>query len=66
MEKELYLYLVDDFSGLPVFDPKGEYPIVIEVNNAELGAKHVPLMHIGVREMALANGAAGLAQEQVR
>ncbi len=48
VEKELYLYLVDEFSGLPVFDPKGVYPIVIEVNNKELAAKHVPLMRIGV------------------
>ncbi len=44
IEKELYLYLVDEFSGRHVFDPKCVYPIVIEVNNAELAAKHVPLM----------------------
>ncbi len=60
VKQQLYLYLVDEHSGLPVFDPTGVYPITIDVNDTTLAAKHLPLMRVGVQAMALANGAAGI------
>ncbi len=60
VKQQLYLYLVDEHSGLPVFDTTGVYPITIDVNDATLAAKHVPLMRVGVQAMALANGVAGI------
>ncbi len=60
VKQQLYLYLVDEYSGLPVFDPTKLYPIKIDVMDPILAKQHLPLMRIGVQTMALANGVAGI------
>ena len=60
MTKEtMYLYLVDELTGLPV---RGDgYPIVI-TTPAEIVHKLLPVMQVGMRAMSLFNGAAGVAR----
>jgi len=41
VEKHLYLYLVDEYTGKPVWDESGVYPIKIETKS-ELVDKYVP------------------------
>mmetsp|Transcript_74809 Transcript_74809/g.206351 ORF Transcript_74809/g.206351 Transcript_74809/m.206351 type:complete len:1089 (+) Transcript_74809:132-3398(+) len=54
-----YLYLVDDLTGEPV---RGEgYPLTI-TKPSELVPKLLPLMQVGLRGMAIYNGAAGVAR----
>jgi hypothetical protein len=58
-----FLYLVDEYTMQPIFDPSGVYPISIE-RNLLLEKKGVllPLMKLGVKALKLYNGAAGLAR----
>ena len=60
MTKEtMYLYLVDELTGLPV---RGAgYPIVI-TTPSEIVHKLLPVMQVGMRAMSLYNGVAGVAQ----
>ena len=60
MTKEtMYLYLVDELTGLPV---RGVgYPIVI-TTPADIVHKLLPVMQVGMRAMSLYNGVAGVAQ----
>ena len=60
MTKEtMYLYLVDELTGLPV---RGDgYPIVI-TTPAEIVHKLLPVMQVGMRAMSLYNGVGGIAR----
>ena len=60
MTKEtMYLYLVDELTGLPV---RGDgYPIVI-TTPSEIVHKLLPMMQVGMRAMSLYNGVAGVAR----
>ena len=60
MTKErMYLYLIDELTGLPV---RGDgYPKVI-TTPSEIVHKLLPLMQVGLRAMSIFNGAAGIAQ----
>jgi hypothetical protein len=60
VDKEMYMYLVDEFTNEPVFDPTGLYPKVIETKS-DLVDQHMPMMRVGLQAMAVMNGAAGLA-----
>ena len=58
-KEKMYLYLVDELTGLPV---RGDgYPIVI-TTPAEIVHKLLPVMQVGMRAMSLYNGVAGVAQ----
>ena len=61
----MYLYLVDELTGLPVRDkPKDEggiYPIVI-TTPSELVHKLVPVMQVGMHAITLYNGVGGVAR----
>ena len=58
-KESMYLYLVDELTGLPVRG--GGYPIVI-TTPSELVHKLLPAMQVGMRAMSLYNGVAGVAQ----
>ena len=60
MTKEtMYLYLVDELTGLPV---RGDgYPIVI-TKRSDMALKLLPVMQVGMRAMSLYNGVAGVAR----
>ena len=60
MTKEtMYLYVVDELTGLPV---RGDgYPIVI-TTPAEIVHKLVPVMQVGMHAMSLYNGVGGVAR----
>ena len=60
MTKEtMYLYLVDELTGLPV---RGDgYPIVI-TTPADIVHKLLPMMQVGMHAISLFNGAAGIAR----
>ena len=59
LKDTMYLYLIDELTGLPV---RGDgYPIVI-TTPSELVHKLLPMMQVGMRAMALFNGAVGVAQ----
>jgi len=60
VEKSLYLYLIDEYSGKPVYDESGVYPIKIDVAS-DLMNKYMPMMRIGLQAMSVANGVAGVA-----
>ncbi|GMH74193.1 hypothetical protein TrRE_jg7728, partial [Triparma retinervis] len=60
VDKEMYMYLVDEFTNEPVFDHSGLYPKVIETKS-DLVDQHMPMMRVGLQAMAVMNGAAGLA-----
>ena len=56
---KMYLYLVDELTGLPV---RGDgYPIVI-TTPSEIVHKLLPVMQVGMRAMSLYNGVAGVAR----
>ena len=56
---KMYLYLVDELTGLPV---RGDgYPIVI-TTPADIVHKLLPMMQVGMRAMSLLNGVAGVAR----
>ena len=56
---KMYLYLVDELTGLPV---RGDgYPIVI-TTPSEIVHKLLPAMQVGMHAMSLFNGVAGIAQ----
>jgi hypothetical protein len=58
-EEKMYLYLIDELTGLPV---RGDgYPIVIKTP-ADIVHKLLPMMQVGMRAMSLFNGVAGVAQ----
>ena len=60
VEKSMYLYLVDEYSGAPVYDSSGVYPVKIDVAS-DLVGKYMPMMRIGLQAASVANGAAALA-----
>jgi len=60
VDKEMYMYLVDEFTNEPVYDKSGLYPKVIETKS-DLVEQHMPMMRVGLQAMAVMNGAAGLA-----
>ncbi|GMH51846.1 hypothetical protein TrRE_jg3289 [Triparma retinervis] len=60
MDKEMYMYLVDEFTNEPVYDDSELYPKVIETKS-DLVDQHMPMMRVGLQAMAVMNGAAGLA-----
>ena len=55
----MYLYLVDELTGLPVLG--AGYPIVI-TTPPEIVHKLLPAMQVGMHAMSLFNGVAGIAQ----
>mmetsp|Transcript_9238 Transcript_9238/g.30687 ORF Transcript_9238/g.30687 Transcript_9238/m.30687 type:complete len:539 (+) Transcript_9238:3-1619(+) len=57
----MYLYLVDQLTGEPVRDPTGHYPIEI-TTPSDVVPKLLPVMQVGLRAMAVFNGAAGVAR----
>jgi hypothetical protein len=59
-EKTLYLYLVDEYTGKPVYDESCVYPVQIDVAS-DLVDRYMPMMKIGLQAVAVANGAAALA-----
>ena len=58
-KEKMYLYLVDELTGLPVLGDG--YPIVI-TTPSEIVHKLLPMMQVGMRAMSLYNGVAGVAQ----
>ncbi|GMI23199.1 hypothetical protein TeGR_g7025, partial [Tetraparma gracilis] len=60
VEEHLFLYLVDEYNGKPVYDESGVFPIKIETKS-ELVDKYMPMMRVGLQAAAVANGAASLA-----
>ncbi len=46
VKQQLYLYLVDEHSGLPVFDPTKLYPIKIDVNDTNLSKSKIRILDI--------------------
>ena len=57
--KTMYLYLVDELTGLPA---RGDgYPIMI-TTPADIVHKLLPVMQVGMRAMSLYNGVAGIAR----
>jgi hypothetical protein len=60
VDEEMYMYLVDEYTSEPVYDPSGLYPKVIETKS-DLVDKHMPMMRMGLEAMAMMNGAVGLA-----
>ena len=58
-KEKMYLYLVDELTGLPV---RGAgYPIEI-TTPSEIVHKLLPVMQVGMRAMSLYNGVAGVAR----
>jgi hypothetical protein len=60
VNKTLYLYLVDELTGLPMYDAGGVFPIKIETKS-DLVDQYMPMMQVGLQAAAIANGAASLA-----
>ncbi|GMI24311.1 hypothetical protein TrRE_jg195 [Triparma retinervis] len=60
VDKEMYMYLVDEFTNEPVYDHSRLYPKVIETKS-DLVDQHMPMMRVGLQAMAVMNGATGLA-----
>ena len=58
-KEKMYLYLVDELTGLPVLG--AGYPIVI-TTPPEIVHKLLPAMQVGMHAMSLFNGVAGIAQ----
>jgi len=56
----MYLYLIDELTGLPV-RAEGYYPIPI-TEPSEIVHKLLPMMQVGLHAMSIFNGAAGIAQ----
>jgi serine/threonine protein kinase len=59
LEKPMFLYLVDEYTGEPVVTKGGAYPIKINVRS-EKAKKFLPVMAVGMKAVAVANTAAGL------
>ena len=59
MMTTMFLYLVDEYNGKPVYDPTGVYPIEIGRKKKE-NEKIIPIFMLGIQTMAIANKAAGL------
>jgi len=59
MMTTMFLYLVDEYNGKPVYDPTGVYPIEIGRKKKE-NEKVIPIFMLGIQTMAIANKAAGL------
>ncbi|GMH83378.1 hypothetical protein TrVE_jg6496 [Triparma verrucosa] len=61
-EKELYLYLVDEFTGKPVVTAKDDaiYPIKIQTASDTMN-KYLPMMRMGLQAVSVVNGATALA-----
>jgi serine/threonine protein kinase len=59
IEKNMFLYLVDEYTGKPVVTKGGVYPIQIDVRS-EKAKKFLPVMAVGLNAVALANKALGL------
>ena len=59
VEKSLYLYLVDEYTGKPMYDASGVYPVKIDVAS-DLVGKYMPMMRIGLQAASVANGAVAL------
>lgn len=57
----MYLYLIDELTGEPVYDPSGHYPIEI-TTPSDVVPKLLPVMQVGLRAMSVFNGAAGVAR----
>ena len=57
----MYLYLIDDLTGLPVRDASGKYPIKI-TKPAEVVPKLLPVMQVGMHALSVFNGVAGVAR----
>jgi hypothetical protein len=58
-KKTYYLYLVDEFTHKPVWDPNETYPIVIK-EKSDLVKKYLPVMKAGLLAMSAANGVAAI------
>jgi hypothetical protein len=58
-KKTYYLYLVDEFTHKPVWDPNEKYPIVIK-DKSDLVKKYLPVMKAGLLAMTAANGVAAV------
>ena len=58
--EKLYLYLVDEATGLPVQNAKN-YPILISRSSPQM-RKLVPLMTVGLKCLKIVNGVASLAR----
>jgi hypothetical protein len=59
IEKNMFLYLVDEYTGKPVVTKGGAYPIHINVRS-EKAKNFLPAMAVGLKAMALTNKALGL------
>jgi len=59
VEKSLYLYSVDEYTGKSMYDASGVYPVKIDVASDLMG-KYMPMMRIGLQAASVANGAAAL------
>ena len=61
-EKELYLYLVDEFTGKPVVTAEDDpiYPIKIQTQSDTMN-KYLPMMRMGLQAVSVVNGATALA-----
>eukprot|EP00555_Chaetoceros_dichaeta_P001186 CAMPEP_0198277932 /NCGR_PEP_ID=MMETSP1447-20131203/66113_1 /TAXON_ID=420782 /ORGANISM="Chaetoceros dichaeta, Strain CCMP1751" /LENGTH=592 /DNA_ID=CAMNT_0043972991 /DNA_START=56 /DNA_END=1834 /DNA_ORIENTATION=+ len=57
----MYLYLVDEYTGKPVHDVSGPYPIKIKTNT-EVFEKILPVLALGVTAVKLLHGATGVAR----
>ena len=55
----MLLYLVDEYTSKPVYDPNGLYPKTIQINSKEMN-DFLPVMRLGVQAISVVNGAAGL------
>jgi hypothetical protein len=58
-KKHYFVYLVDEYTGNPVKDDKGPYPIRIDVNS-DLVERFLPMMKIGLTTMSIINGVASI------
>ena len=55
----MLLYLVDEYTSKPVYDPNGLYPKTIQINSKEMN-DFLPVMRLGVQAISVVNGAAGI------
>ena len=55
----MFLYLVDEHNGKPVYDSTGVYPIKIDRKKKGVD-KIISIFMLGIQTMAIANKAAGL------
>jgi hypothetical protein len=59
IEKTMFLYLVDEYTGKPVVTKGGVYPIKINVRSEKV-KKFLPVMAVGLKAVAAGNTTAGL------